>query len=190
MLSLAFPLETVPILLVGRGTKLTRRHAKLMDAGAAQVRVFCDDPESLPPETTLPYTEGLPTEADVLAARLVMVVDLPEAATEFLVGVCTEQRVLINVEDVKRHCDFYFMSEVRRGDLLIGISSGGKAPALTVRIRKWLEQQFDTQWEEILAQAAELRGRLQKEGMTSEDIIDHMDSWLSEQQLLLGGAAC
>ena len=43
--------------------------------------------------------------------------------------------VLVNVEDVIGWCDFHNPSIVRRGDLLLTVSTGGQSPGLAARIR-------------------------------------------------------
>ena len=44
--------------------------------------------------------------------------------------------VLVNAVDDPPFCDFYFPSVVRRGDLLVAISTAGQSPALAQRLRK------------------------------------------------------
>ena len=52
--------------------------------------------------------------------------------------------VLCNAVDEPERCHFYYGAVVQRGDLQIAISTAGHSPALAQRIRKQLEQQFDT----------------------------------------------
>lgn len=49
------------------------------------------------------------------------------------------QRALVNVVDAPELCDFTVPSHIVRGDLLITVSTGGKSPALTKRLREELE---------------------------------------------------
>jgi len=51
--------------------------------------------------------------------------------------------ILVNVVDDLPQCTFIAPSIVRRGDLVIAISTGGASPALAVRIRERLEREFD-----------------------------------------------
>lgn len=51
---------------------------------------------------------------------------------------CRIHKVPVNVVDVKELCTFYFPAVVRRGDVVVGISTGGKSPALAARIRREL----------------------------------------------------
>lgn len=50
------------------------------------------------------------------------------------------RQILVSVIDDRDLCDFYFPSIVQNEDVVIGINSGGKSPALTKRIRKGIEE--------------------------------------------------
>jgi len=63
---------------------------------------------------------------------------------------------LVNVEDRPALCDFHSVAEVRRGDLLLTVSTGGASPGLAARIRARLAGEFGPEWADRLAQ---LRGQ-------------------------------
>ena len=63
-----------------------------------------------------------------------------------LVQLARDAGVPVNVEDVPELCDFHVPATVRRGDLLLTISTGGRAPGLSRILREWLEDRFDEQW--------------------------------------------
>jgi len=54
---------------------------------------------------------------------------------------------LVNVVDVPELCNFIVPSVVRRGPLQIAISTGGAAPAVAKRIRRWLALEYGDEWE-------------------------------------------
>lgn len=54
----------------------------------------------------------------------------------------TENQIPVNVVDVPELCSFIVPSTIRRGDLIISISTSGSCPALAKDIRKRLEQSF------------------------------------------------
>lgn len=68
--------------------------------------------------------------------------------------------VLINCIDDPPHCRFTFASIVRRGELLIAISTGGACPALAVRLREQMEREYGPEYEEFLVKARGLREKL------------------------------
>jgi precorrin-2 dehydrogenase / sirohydrochlorin ferrochelatase len=71
-----------------------------------------------------------------------------------------ERNVLINTLDDVPHCRFIAPSIVRRGDLAIAISTGGKAPVLAVRLRQWLESQLGDEYGRFLSLAGSVRAAL------------------------------
>ncbi|MBW1996875.1 MAG: bifunctional precorrin-2 dehydrogenase/sirohydrochlorin ferrochelatase [Deltaproteobacteria bacterium] len=69
-----------------------------------------------------------------------------------------ERGILVNAVDQPSDCSFILPSVVRRGDLLICISTSGKSPALAKKIREELETRFGEEYGLFLA----LMGRLRK----------------------------
>ncbi|SRR5579875_1884795 len=67
------------------------------------------------------------------------------------------RHILCNVVDDPPHCNFYAVSVVRQGDLTIGVSTNGVAPALSNRIRKRFEREFGPEYAEFLALMRERR---------------------------------
>ena len=65
--------------------------------------------------------------------------------------------VLLNVADDVPHSNFVAGSVVRRGPLVIGISTSGCSPALAVRIRRQLEQTFGPEYADLLDLLGDLR---------------------------------
>jgi siroheme synthase-like protein len=68
--------------------------------------------------------------------------------------------VPLNVVDEPRRCSFILPSIVRRGELAVAVSTGGKAPALAVRLRQALERQLGDHHARFLELAGALRSPL------------------------------
>ena len=64
---------------------------------------------------------------------------------------------LCNSVDDPERCSFILPSVLRRGDLVIGVSTSGTAPALGVRIKQRLAQEFGPEYTDFLALLRELR---------------------------------
>jgi len=58
--------------------------------------------------------------------------------------------VLVNVMDDVPNCDFAAPAIVRRGDLVVAIGTGGRAPALAGRLRAELSERFGPGWTELV----------------------------------------
>ncbi|CAN5869389.1 siroheme synthase CysG [soil metagenome] len=66
--------------------------------------------------------------------------------------------VLFNAVDDSQYCHFAVPSIVRRGDLLMTLSTGGRSPALAKSIRKKLSQQFGEEYGVLVELLGEVRG--------------------------------
>ena len=63
---------------------------------------------------------------------------------------CNQKGKLVNVVDDKELSNFTVPSYVKRGDLLLSISTGGNSPSLSAKIKRELEQQYDESYEEYI----------------------------------------
>ena len=70
---------------------------------------------------------------------------------------CRARGVLVNVMDDPAHCDFAAPAVIRRGDLTIAVSTGGRSPALARRLREDLERRFGEEWQDIVELLGEVR---------------------------------
>lgn len=80
---------------------------------------------------------------------------------------CREYGKLVNVVDDAELSNFTVPSFVKRGDLLLSISTGGKSPSLSSKIRKELELAYDESYEEYVDLLGEVRQTIIK---NTEDI--------------------
>ncbi len=72
--------------------------------------------------------------------------DSPEINTRVFHDAHEEHGInLVNVVDVIPECTFAAASVVTRGDLTVSISTSGKSPAISRRIREFLETKFETE---------------------------------------------
>ena len=69
----------------------------------------------------------------------------------------TTNKQLVNVVDDTPRCNFIAPSILRQGDLTIAISTGGKAPALAVRLKERLRDEIGPQYAQFLKLAGKLR---------------------------------
>jgi precorrin-2 dehydrogenase/sirohydrochlorin ferrochelatase len=67
--------------------------------------------------------------------------------------------LLVNAVDQPVDCNFIVPSILRRGDLMIAVSTSGKSPAFAKKVREELERQFGDEYGSFLV----LMGRLREE---------------------------
>lgn len=71
--------------------------------------------------------------------------------------------ILVNIVDDPELCTFIAPSIVKRGDLVIAISTGGASPALARQIRQELELAYGQEYAEVLEALQKLRERAKRD---------------------------
>ena len=71
--------------------------------------------------------------------------------------ICFKKNILVNTVDRKEYCNFYFPSIVKKGDIVVGVSSGGKSPVLARELRKKIENAIPENLEKVNVWLGDLR---------------------------------
>ena len=82
---------------------------------------------------------------------------------ELNVAACREARsryVWVNSADDPAQCDFILPAVIRRGDLVVAVSTGGESPAVTRAIREELDQSIGADYAQLVQIAGEVRKEL------------------------------
>jgi len=98
--------------------------------------------------------------SDLRGMRLVFVATNDEKLNRQIAREARQRGLLVNVVDDPASCDFIVPSIVRRGRLLLAISTEGACPAYSKRLRRALEKQFDRAYGEYVELLARLRRRI------------------------------
>lgn len=78
--------------------------------------------------------------------------------------------VLVNSADDPAHCAFTLPAVVRRGRLMITVSTGGHSPALATWMRRQFEAEIGPEYDTLLELLVEERQRAQAAGVPTEDL--------------------
>lgn len=73
---------------------------------------------------------------------------------------CNRNDILVNVVDEPDICNFIVPAKVQRGDLTIAVSTNGKSPMLSRRIREELEKVFNSNYEAFLDIMGDMRSEV------------------------------
>lgn len=95
-----------------------------------------------------------------LARTFVAVAERDAPRLDAIEAEARRREVPFNVVDDPARCSFILPSIVRRGDLAVAVSTGGRAPALAVRLRQELERRLGDHHARFLELAGELRAPL------------------------------
>ncbi len=150
-----------PCVIIGGGRVAARKAAALLDCGA---RLKVVSPELDPGFADLgvvfehiarPYESG-----DLAGAFLAIAATDDDTVNRAVEAEATERQLLLNVVDKPEQCNFYVPSSVRRGELMLTVSTGGQLPALAKRLRRQLEEEFPGEWAPALELLGEARGQV------------------------------
>lgn len=180
MLPISLDPTALSLALVGRGDVAVRRLEKLRAGGADQVRVFSDAPSG-PLCAVTNVIPRLPGVEELLGLHVLWIADLPEEIAAPLVERARVCKTLVNTEDIKPLCDFHNVAEVRRGDLLLTVSTGGASPGLASRLRRYLAHHFPEDWEQRLESLSVQRAKLLKDGVSFAGQMQALDETLSRE---------
>ncbi len=181
-------LENRKVLFIGGGWETAHKVKGLLEAGA---RVTLVSPfehtelESLATSGSLEWLRRAHQPGDLAGYWLVMS-HTPDKADNVAVFEEAEARgILCNCVDDPERCSFILPSVLRRGDLVIGISTSGTAPALGVRIKQKLGTEYGPEYAEFLSILRSMRGAITA-GFRSFDLrkklwYDLIDSSALEQ---------
>lgn len=156
-------LDNMEIIIVGGGNVALRKCMNFLDFGKS-VTVLAPEFDS----RFLELGNKVDLINDIFKEEYIDKFDIVVAATddkevnEEIACICRKKSKLINVVDSRDLSDFTVSSYVKRGDLLIGISTGGKIPALSAKIRRDLEETYDESFAEYVDLLGELREKIIK----------------------------
>jgi precorrin-2 dehydrogenase / sirohydrochlorin ferrochelatase len=192
MIPIALDPTRITLGLVGRGAPLVRRLTMLRTGNARQLVLFSDEPEfcdyagasdaqqsDSATDDDVTWCARLPQPADLARVDVLWIAGLPAAVATPLAAAARTHGVLVNVEDQPDLCDFHSVAEIRRGDLLLTVSTGGRSPRLAARILERLERQFDPAWATRVSSIASFRQRWRADGSSMAEVSALTDAVLN-----------
>lgn len=174
MFPIALDLTKINIALVGNGEALKRRHEQLLEYGVSNISLLRGDEIDAAIQTGLFHF----IRND---EKIVMVAGLDYERSKKIADAARAAGKLVNVEDMNDLCDFYFTANVKRGDLVIAVSTGGASPTLARRIRDYIAEKFTKDWEERVVEIADYRKNLKDSGKTTPQVLKASDDFLREK---------
>ncbi|HXJ00817.1 MAG TPA: NAD(P)-dependent oxidoreductase [Micropepsaceae bacterium] len=156
--------------LAGEGQGFARR-LKLMKAGGV------DEPVT--------FSGRLPTPEELAQLQILFIAGLDAPTSRTLATAARQAGVVVNVEDVPELCDFHVPAQIRRGDLLLAISTAGRSPALSRALREHLETRFGAEWEGRLEEIAALRQQWRAAGVAPDEVSLRTRALLTERGWLV-----
>jgi len=168
--------------VVGGGTVGARKAQALLEAGAQVVVVAPEVTEAIAELAAQGRLEHCPKKfeaSDLTGAFLVIAATDAPSVNAFVADVARASGVLLNLaapvatnETTGAESDsgdFVTMATVRRGELLLALTTGGAGPALSARLKRDLDAQFGPEWEPYVALLRDVRGEAYRRLATNTD---------------------
>jgi uroporphyrin-III C-methyltransferase/precorrin-2 dehydrogenase/sirohydrochlorin ferrochelatase len=160
LLPIFLKLEGRPGLLVGAGNVALEKIGNLLVTGL-RLRVIAPEANAeirrLAEEGLLEWVERRFDAADLDGSFVVIAATDDPEVNATVYREAASRGILTNSVDDPPHCDFYFGSVVRRGDLQIAISTAGESPAVAQRIRRDIDEQLSMDIGPWLTELGQLR---------------------------------
>ena len=158
-------------LVVGGGVVAERKVQGLLEANARVVVVSPSLTDSLrrwASEGVIGHVPRCFRDDDIDGCALVIgATDQVEVNRE--VAMAARRRgIWVNIVDTPAACDFIAPAVVRRGEVQIAISTGGKSPTLAKRLREGLEELIGPEYGEVAEILGALREAIRRQEKTPE----------------------
>ena len=146
-------------LIVGGGTVALRKVEKLLPYGP---RLTVVAPTLLPELFHFPIHTVCRAfcSDDLTGADFVIAASDDREVNRTVAALCRERGIPVNAVDDKQACTFLFPALVRRGELSVGISTGGSSPTAAVWLKEQISALLPPRLDEILLWLEEQRPRI------------------------------
>jgi precorrin-2 dehydrogenase/sirohydrochlorin ferrochelatase len=184
-------LDGLKVLLVGGGKVAERKAMSLLEAGASVGLVARDltaGLASLVEHGRLTLLGPQFEEALLEGAILVIAATNDKELNRRISAIARRRGILVNAVDQPNDCTFIVPSVMRRGDLIVAVSTAGKSPALSKRIRGFLEEKFGEEYRVFLCLMGALRERVIAAGLPQEKNAAIFDALVDSE--LLNAISC
>ncbi|MCT4509502.1 MAG: bifunctional precorrin-2 dehydrogenase/sirohydrochlorin ferrochelatase [Tepidibacter sp.] len=88
---------------------------------------------------------------------LVIAATSSKKVNEDIASYCKTNNIMCNIADDINLSDFIVPSSIKRGDLVISVSTMGNSPSLSSKIRKELESNYGVEYEEYVSILGDIR---------------------------------
>ena len=173
-------------LVVGGGSVAARKIESLLISDAA-IRVVspevCGKISDMADSGRIEWIQRTYQQRDLDGVFLVFAATNQPNVQDMIASHAKQAGVLLNSADSPHQCDFHVPAKIRRGDLLIAVSTGGSSPALSARIKDRLYFEFGPEYAALVELLAQIRRQV-VDGMRESDENRLLFKRLLEQPLL------
>ncbi len=150
------------VLVCGSGAHALEKIERLMPFGAEICVIAPEIPETIRSIAGIRMEQHAFTQEDLQKDPVFVIAAESDAENLRILEICRRHRVWVNAVDQPDACDFIFPSLISKGDLTIGISTGGTSPTAAVMLRRQIEELLPKETAAILAAMPQTRSILRE----------------------------
>ena len=148
------------ILIVGGGTVALRKIEKLL-LYEPQITLVAPSVDPMIRAHSEVYIFEREFEEEMLEKKkLVITATDDRTLNARIAALCREKGIPVNAVDQREDCTFLFPALVKRGELSIGISTGGASPTAARWVKEQIDNLLPSEFDQILSYLDELRPQI------------------------------
>jgi len=177
-LPIMFDMRNKKILLVGGGAIACEKLGRLIEC-STEITVVATECSSKMneyiEEFALTFYNRAYKDSDLDGMDIVIAaVDSPELQLDIF-NKARNKKILCNAVDLPSYCDFIFPSIIRKGDLIVAVSTSGASPAFAKHMKRLLEKLIPQEIDSFLKMMREKRNSFPK-GKERMRMLDELAS--------------
>lgn len=157
---IAFDVTDKPCLVVGGGEIAFRKVQALLDSGAGVTVISPEIDSRIGSLQGVKVVQRTYASGDIRGYALVFAATGNRDVNLLISQEASAASIPVNVVDDPELCSFIVPALVRRGDLMIAVTTSGKGPALSKRIRRRIEEVIGEEYGPYVSLLGELRERV------------------------------
>ena len=152
-------LEDKRFLIVGYG-RIAKRKLKAISEFTSNIKIITKDPTEEELGKGIEIVNKCFDEKDLEGVDFVITATGNREQDEAVVASCKAKGIPVNAADDREECDFFLPGIIKRGDLVVSVSTSGKSPAYSRHLREQIEDVIPDNIEKILDILGKLRNTL------------------------------
>ncbi|MHB1347295.1 MAG: precorrin-2 dehydrogenase/sirohydrochlorin ferrochelatase family protein [Candidatus Humimicrobiaceae bacterium] len=153
-------------IVLGGGSVAERKVTALLDFDAI-IKVispnFTKKLQSLAKLKKIDIEEKEYNEKDIEKAFLVVAATSDSKVNDNIRSAAIKRKILVNIAEDPKKCTFIFPATIKKGDMVIGITTSGKYPLLAAHLRETIATNFSGYSEKMLPILEQYREKVKRE---------------------------